>query len=125
MKMLQLGGSRCHFLPLVLRAKLWGEGVSVERGEVGLPEKELGPPSNSAQTQGLPCKVSPPAPHPCGHSAWRPKKPCLQGAPHVIPLGRRQGCLGPGGRICVCVHENWHMSTCVAVSGCDSESERM
>lgn len=63
---------------------LGGEG-SVGRGEVGLSEKEkLGLPSSSAQTQGLPCSLSPP-PYPRGHSAWRPKKPCLLGAPHVIP----------------------------------------
>lgn len=43
------------------------------------------------------------------------------------PLRKEAGCLGPGERVCVrvvCVHENWHMCTCVAVSRCDAEGER-
>lgn len=31
--------------------------------------------------------------------------------------------LGAWGNMYVCVHENWHMCTCVAVSGCDAERE--
>lgn len=95
MKTLQLGGSRCHFLPLVPRAKLGGEGkVSVGRGEVGLPEKEeLGPPSSSAHTQGLPCKAL----------GMKPQEALSFGGSSRDPLRKKAGCLGPGEHVCVCV----------------------
>lgn len=99
----------------------------------GLPEKEelepghccLGHLAAQLQTRGLPGKASRVLP---GHSARRPKEPDLLEAPHRSPLGRRQGCLGLGSvYVCVvvCVHENWHMCTNVAMSGPGAESKRM
>lgn len=130
-KMLQLRGSRCHFLPLVLRMKLWG-GI-IYRWELDFLEKEElepGPccsahPAAPLQTWGLPGKASRVLP---GHSARRPKEPYLPQAPLRIPSGRRQGCLGLGSvYVCVvvCVHKNWHIFTNVAVNGPGAESERM
>lgn len=63
------------------------------RGEVGLPEKELGPPSSSAHTQGLPCKA-------LGMEA---QEALSFGGSSRDPLRKEAGCLGPGEHVCVCV----------------------
>lgn len=76
-------------------------GVSVGRGEIGLPEKEElgpghgceGPPSSSAHTQGLPCKA-------LGMEAH---EALSFGGSSRDPLRKKAGCKGPGERVCVCV----------------------
>lgn len=90
--------------------------MSVGRGEVGLPEKEeLGPPSSSAQTQGLlPLQSLPVSPRALGTEA---QEAVSSGGSPGDPLRKEAGCSGPGEQACVCVvcvHENWHMCTCVA-----------
>lgn len=85
----------------------------------------LGSPSSSTSNPGVPGKVSCVLP---GHSAQRSKEPYLLEAPRRTPLGGRQGCLGLGSMyvcVVVCVHENWHICTNVAVSGPGAESKSM
>lgn len=106
-------------------------GVSVGRGEVGLlKRRSLGYPAALLKPRGCPAKsLSSSLPLPV--SPWalgmEAQEALSSGRSSRDPLRKEAGMRGAWGTcMCVCcVHENWHMCTCVAVSGCGAESERM